>query len=77
LLGISVIVYGMPWPIEPQNKTHPIGNSFGEYQDYFKKPHYFHTGVDIRVNDPKGPNFFVPRTSDRVKSNYINVFNNV
>ena len=56
LLGISVIVYGMPWPIEPQNKIHPIGNSFGEYQDYSEKPHYFHTGVDIRVNDPKGPN---------------------
>lgn len=45
-----------PWPVEPTNQTHPIGNSGGEFQQYGGSP-YFHEGIDI-VDDnaaPAGP----------------------
>jgi hypothetical protein len=40
----------IPWPIHPANEPHPIGNSFGEYQEYTDAvfPNYRHTGIDIR-----------------------------
>jgi hypothetical protein len=33
------------WPIEPTASEHPIGNSFGEFQDFSGV--YQHTGIDI------------------------------
>jgi hypothetical protein len=38
------------WPIEPMNSEHPIGNSFGEFQDFGGL--YQHTGIDI-LETPK------------------------
>ncbi|MCX7995576.1 MAG: T9SS type A sorting domain-containing protein [candidate division WOR-3 bacterium] len=35
-----------PWPHPPQNQIHPIGNSWGLYQDYGTGP-YVHNGIDI------------------------------
>jgi len=50
-LLISLALIGAPayaqhsWPIDPTNSEHPIGNSFGESQN-FGGP-YQHTGIDI------------------------------
>ncbi|MFO7651765.1 MAG: M23 family metallopeptidase, partial [bacterium] len=34
------------WPIAPTNQAHPLGNNWGEYQDYGGGA-YFHNGIDI------------------------------
>ena len=41
------------WPMEPVDEAHPIGNSGGEFQYYpgYWGP-YFHTGIDIVVDNP-------------------------
>jgi hypothetical protein len=39
------------WPIEPMNSEHPVGNSFGEFQDYGGGV-YQHQGIDI-LETPK------------------------
>lgn len=45
----------LPWPVEPTNADHPIGNVFGEFQQYGSTP-YLHTGLDIRENPARsGP----------------------
>jgi len=55
---VSVPVYSQHgWPIDPMNEGHPIGNSFGEFQDFgtcldkngYLMPHciYHHSGIDI------------------------------
>ncbi len=36
----------IPWPHPPQDSVHPIGNSWGLFQDYGGTP-YLHNGVDI------------------------------
>lgn len=36
----------VPWPMQPFDAPHPIGNSYGEYQDYAGIP-YLHPGIDI------------------------------
>jgi hypothetical protein len=38
------------WPIEPTNKEHPIGSSFGEFQDFGSA--YHHAGIDV-LGNPK------------------------
>ncbi len=54
--AILVLIFGIleavPWPIAPQDRGHPIGNNYGEYQYYnrSKSPHrkpYLHSGIDI------------------------------
>lgn len=35
----------MPWPLAP-NGQHPIGNTYGEYQNYGGSP-YLHPGIDV------------------------------
>lgn len=35
----------LPWPLAPNNQ-HPIGNSYGEYQNYGGSP-YLHPGIDV------------------------------
>jgi hypothetical protein len=35
----------IPWPLAP-NAQHPIGNTYGEYQDYSGSP-YLHPGIDV------------------------------
>jgi len=47
LLGcIGVLFAQLPWPHPPQNQEHPIGNAWGNYQDYGSGP-YLHNGQDI------------------------------
>ncbi len=36
----------IPWPMEPFDSAQPLGNSYGEYQDYGGSP-YMHPGIDI------------------------------
>lgn len=38
----------VPWPLAP-NSQHPIGNSYGEYQNYGSSP-YLHPGIDVLGN---------------------------
>lgn len=34
------------WPLSPTNQIHPVGNGWGEYQNYGGSP-YFHPGIDV------------------------------
>lgn len=47
----------IPWPIEPFDSSHAIGNSYGEYQDYGGQP-YLHPGIDI-LHPPGTPVYSV------------------
>lgn len=38
------------WPIPPLDSVHPLGNNWGNYQDYGGGP-YFHNGVDVLTPD--------------------------
>lgn len=38
----------IPWPLAP-NSPHPIGNTYGEYQNYGGSP-YLHPGIDVLGN---------------------------
>ena len=38
----------VPWPLAP-NSQHPIGNTYGEYQNYGGSP-YLHPGIDVFGN---------------------------
>jgi hypothetical protein len=46
---IQLVIFSIPWPIVPQDQAHPVGNSWGEYQEYSGDPSgaYLHPGVDI------------------------------
>lgn len=47
LLAFYGLIFAqMPWPHPPQNQEHPIGNAWGNYQDYGTGP-YLHNGQDI------------------------------
>ncbi len=39
-------LFAIDWPIQPFNASHPLGNSYGEYQNYGGAP-YYHPGIDI------------------------------
>lgn len=47
----------IPWPFEPFDSAQPIGNSYGEYQDYGGQP-YLHPGIDI-LHPPGTPVYAV------------------
>lgn len=42
----GIIFAQMPWPHPPQNQEHPVGNAWGNFQDYGGSP-YLHNGQDI------------------------------
>lgn len=47
LVFLSPIAFAsIPWPHPPQDSVHPIGNSWGLFQDYGGTP-YLHNGIDI------------------------------
>ena len=46
LFGVSTATAAIPWPMEPFDSSHALGNSYGEYQDYGGTP-YMHPGIDI------------------------------
>jgi len=39
-------ITAIDWPVAPFNQSHPIGNSYGEFQFYGGSP-YFHPGIDL------------------------------
>jgi len=41
------------WPIPPVDIVHPLGNNWGEYQNYGGSP-YFHNGIDVITPDTSG-----------------------
>ncbi len=43
---ILIFLIGVGWPLSPQNQTHPLGNNWGEFQDYGGSP-YMHPGIDV------------------------------
>ncbi|MEO0184457.1 MAG: hypothetical protein ABIL20_01485 [candidate division WOR-3 bacterium] len=43
---IIFIIFSVGWPLSPQNQTHPLGNNWGEFQDYGGSP-YMHPGIDV------------------------------
>jgi len=47
LVGLlSASGFATGWPIPPLDSVHPLGNNWGNYQDYGGSP-YFHNGIDI------------------------------
>ncbi|MGQ9708171.1 MAG: M23 family metallopeptidase [bacterium] len=49
-LLLTTAVWALNWPIPPVDQVHPLGNNWGEYQDYGGGP-YFHNGIDIITPD--------------------------
>jgi hypothetical protein len=49
----STVAGAVPWPIAPFDSMHPLGNNWGEYQDYGSGS-YFHNGIDIITSDTFG-----------------------
>ena len=41
------------WPLAPLDSVHPLGNNWGNYQDYGGGP-YFHNGIDVITPDVQG-----------------------
>ena len=41
------------WPLVPLDSVHPLGNNWGNYQDYGGSP-YFHNGIDVITPDVHG-----------------------
>jgi hypothetical protein len=50
---VLCFIFGINWPIPPINQIHPIGNNWGEYQNYGSGG-YFHNGIDILTPDTSG-----------------------
>ena len=50
LIFVALLATGfaLPWPSLPMDSVHPIGNSWGNYQNYSSSP-YCHNGQDIMV----------------------------
>ncbi len=46
ILSLATIGLALPWPHYPQDQPHPVGNSWGNYQNYGSSP-YCHNGQDI------------------------------
>ncbi len=49
----TVFCFSIFWPIPPVDMVHPIGNNWGEYQNYGTGG-YFHNGIDILTPDTSG-----------------------
>ncbi len=48
LTALLAVGFALPWPHVPQDSVHPIGNAWGNYQNYGSSP-YCHNGQDIMV----------------------------
>jgi hypothetical protein len=46
LVGCAASLAAIDWPIAPQDQAKPLGNSYGEYQNYGGFS-YYHPGIDI------------------------------
>ncbi len=47
-IAFTLALAQFSWPVPPQNQVHPIGNAWGNFQDYGSGP-YTHNGNDIMV----------------------------
>lgn len=45
-LLVFTLALAEPWPVVPIDSVQPLGNNWGEYQNYGSDP-YFHNGIDI------------------------------
>jgi hypothetical protein len=45
-LALAARLVAIGWPFDPQNAVHPLGNNWGEYQNYGSGG-YFHNGIDV------------------------------
>jgi hypothetical protein len=45
-LAVATRLFAIGWPFAPQDSVHPLGNNWGEYQDYGGGP-YYHNGIDV------------------------------
>ncbi|MEO0123012.1 MAG: hypothetical protein ABIL69_03295 [candidate division WOR-3 bacterium] len=43
---LLLLLFSVGWPLSPQNQAHPLGNNWGEFQDYGGSP-YMHPGIDV------------------------------
>ncbi|MEO0085051.1 MAG: hypothetical protein ABIK37_00280 [candidate division WOR-3 bacterium] len=50
-LSASLLATG--WPVPPMDQPHPLGNNWGNYQDYGGGA-YFHNGIDVITPDSSG-----------------------
>ncbi len=57
---IILFLFEIGWPLAPQNSTHPLGNNWGEFQDYGGWP-YMHPGIDVMGMDIGKPVYAVQR----------------
>lgn len=53
LLALFLPAFATFWPIPPIDQPHPLGNNWGNYQDYGTGP-YFHPGIDVITPDTSG-----------------------
>ena len=53
LVVLSSPVSAASWPLVPLDSVHPLGNNWGNYQDYGGGP-YFHNGIDVITPDVHG-----------------------
>ena len=60
VLSFLAVVLACPalaanWPLVPLDSVHPLGNNWGNYQDYSTPPApYFHNGIDVITPDVHG-----------------------
>jgi hypothetical protein len=47
LVLLASPAHGIRWPFGSGNTSLPLGNDYGEYQNYAGAPAYFHPGIDI------------------------------
>ncbi|MBM3314553.1 M23 family metallopeptidase [candidate division WOR-3 bacterium] len=50
---LAAAVFATGWPIPPTNAVHPLGNNWGNYQNYGGGG-YFHNGIDVITPDSSG-----------------------
>jgi hypothetical protein len=48
----------IPWPVAPTDAVHPLGNNWGEYQNYGGSG-YYHNGIDVFPTAPGAPAYAV------------------
>jgi len=55
---ILAFIIAIGWPLAPVYSTHPLGNNWGEYQDYGGSP-YLHPGIDVMADTIHRPVYAV------------------
>lgn len=49
----NILIDNIPWPLPPTDSLQPLGNNWGEYQNYGGSA-YFHPGIDIITPNRQG-----------------------